>query len=60
MVHVTKKLNFPQSPFSINNVVKCIGNLFDGNFLMCIGINSSTGKNVKKVCDDDIYALFLQ
>lgn len=48
MVHVTKKLNFPQSPFSINNVVKCIGNLLDGNFLMCIRINSSTENIVKK------------
>lgn len=45
MVHVANEFNFPQSPFSINNVVKCVTNLLDGNFLVCMGINSGTEKN---------------
>lgn len=42
MVHVAKELNLPQSPFSVNDVVKGVSNLLYGNFLMRIAINSST------------------
>lgn len=46
MIHVTKKLDFPQSPLSINNVIKGISNFLDGNFLTSIRINRGTEKSL--------------
>lgn len=42
MIHVAKKHNLPQSPFSIDYVIECVTDLLDCNFLLCIWINRRT------------------
>jgi hypothetical protein len=44
MIHVTKELDFSQSPFSIDYIVKCITDLLNSNLFVRIKINSSTKK----------------
>lgn len=44
MVHVTKELDFSQCSLSINDIVKRVTDLLDGNLFMSIRIHSSTKK----------------
>lgn len=40
MIHMTQKLDFPQSPLGINFIIKSIGYLLHGNMLSGLRIDS--------------------
>lgn len=51
VIHVRKKLNFTQSPFGINSIIKSIRNSLNRHFFLGLGISSSAahGKTTDKI-----------